>query len=297
MRNTSATNMMNDSSSSLNTKRANSRGFETMTPLPNYFVPTEKTVLLGRGKKILSHSGNQLFKRIVETKLNAYLEAESRIDKTAILMDVIQQVRDNDPGGGFVKRNPKTGQHFEVGDFLAKEKTAQAFRDALHEYYSSSNPSKRKRRVEELANSANNDASWQVNLEYGSNKVSSHTDEQSLVQAIHHTLSAPQTLLSPETPSMRQWHSAPSSPTQKPNLDIQRTLTPPPSFARYVSLDADDENFPTKRKRQSSFLFLEGTFAELSCALVDDIQTLDDPFEPIPLDDVDEKIFDLTQIP
>ena len=268
-----------------------------MTPLPSYFVPTEKTVLLGRGKKILSHSGNQLFKLIVETQLQAYLDAESRIDKTTILMDVIQQVRDNDPGGGFVKRNPKTGQFFEVGDFLAKEKTAQAFRDALHEYYSSSNPSKRKRRVQELANSANNDTTWQAEKEVIPNTGYSLMGEQTLFEAMHH-MGSPQTIVPPETPPpTRQWHSAPNSPTQRPNLEIQRTLTPPPSFARFVSLDADDEGFSTKRKRQSSFLFLEGTFAELNSALADDIQTVEDPFEPIPLEDLDEKIFDLTQLP
>ena len=287
--------MMNDSSSSSNAKRANSRGFETMTPLPSYFVPTDKTVILGRGKKILSHPGNQLFKRIVETQLNAYLEAESRVDKTAILMDVIQQVRDNDPGGGFVKRNPKTGQHFEVGDFLAKEKTAQAFRDALHQFYSSANPSKRKRRVEELANSTNDSQNWQLKQSVNHERAPSQVGDQTLVKAMQQTFSAPQTISAPQAISERQWHSAPTSPTQRRISEIQRSFTPPPTFARYVSLDSDDEDFPTKRKRQSSFLFLDGTFAELSSAFANDEQLAEDPFEPIPLDDADENIADLTQ--
>lgn len=39
----------------------------------------------------------------------------------------------------------------EVGDFLAREKTSQTFRDALHERYKSSNVAKKKRRQEEQA--------------------------------------------------------------------------------------------------------------------------------------------------
>lgn len=42
----------------------------------------------------------------------------------------------------------------EVGDFLAREKTSQAFRDALHDRYKSSNISKKKRRQEEQARAA-----------------------------------------------------------------------------------------------------------------------------------------------
>ena len=40
---------------------------------------------------------------------------------------------------------------YEVGDFLAREKTSQAFRDVLHDKYKSSNTSKKKRRQEEQA--------------------------------------------------------------------------------------------------------------------------------------------------
>ena len=270
----------NDSSSSGRMRRINSRGFETMTPLPYNFVPTCATVLLGRGKKILSHPGNQLFKEIVSTRLNAYLDAESRLDKTAILMDVIEQVRQNNPGGGFVKQNPKTGQYFEVGDFLAKEKTAQAFRDALHEYYSSSNPSKRKRRVEESTTNAD-DKSEHSQEETQALKPASQISDQTLIQAMHRTF------------SFRRSKSAPSSPTYSATTpDFHRSATPPPSFSRLISQDnciqqENHESFSSKRKRQSSVLYL-GDLAELSSAFeaVDDACL--DPFEPIPLDMCDE---------
>jgi hypothetical protein len=63
----------------------------------------------------------------------------------------VDQVRHQSPSGGFVKQDENTGRWYEVGDFLAREKTSQAFRDALHERYKSSNVSKKNRRREEQA--------------------------------------------------------------------------------------------------------------------------------------------------
>ena len=117
-----------------------------MTLLPVHFVPSDDCVLCGRGKACKEAEGNRRFKYIVNTKLDEYLAAASRLDKTELIDQVISQVRQNCGGaGGFIKQHPDTQRWYEVGDFLAKEKTAQQFRDALHEHYSSSNPSKRVR--------------------------------------------------------------------------------------------------------------------------------------------------------
>lgn len=80
--------------------------------------------------------------------LDAYRKARSKLDKSKVLSDVVEQVRQNSPRGGFVKQDSH-GRWHEVGDFLAREKTSQAFRDALHENYKSSNVSKKKRRQQE----------------------------------------------------------------------------------------------------------------------------------------------------
>jgi hypothetical protein len=77
--------------------------------------------------------------------LDAYRKAKTKLDKSKVLSDVVEQVRLNSPRGGFVKQDAK-GRWHEVGDFLAREKTSQAFRDALHENYKSSNVAKKKRR-------------------------------------------------------------------------------------------------------------------------------------------------------
>lgn len=72
------------------------------------------------------------------------------MDKSAVLTKVVEEVRLRSPYGGFVKQDANGIWH-EVGDFLAREKTSQAFRDALHDRYKSSNVSKKKRRQEEQA--------------------------------------------------------------------------------------------------------------------------------------------------
>jgi len=82
--------------------------------------------------------------------LDEYSKAKSKLDKSGVLATVVDQIRAASPGGGFVKQDEK-GRWYEVGDFLAREKTSQAFRDALHERYKSSNVAKKKRRQEEQA--------------------------------------------------------------------------------------------------------------------------------------------------
>lgn len=116
-----------------------------MKPLAKDFSPTVDDVICGRGKKCYNHIGNERFRRRVLTMLDEYSNAKSKLDKSGVLSRVMSDVRRASPGGGFVKQD-ESGQWFEVGDFLAREKTSQAFRDALHERYKSSNISKKKRR-------------------------------------------------------------------------------------------------------------------------------------------------------
>lgn len=120
-----------------------------MTLLPEDFQPTEDDVICGRGKKCYAHIGNDRFRQRVTGMLDDYRKAKSKLDKSKVLSDVVEQVRANSPRGGFVKQDSK-GRWFEVGDFLAREKTSQAFRDALHENYKSSNVSKKKRRQQDF---------------------------------------------------------------------------------------------------------------------------------------------------
>jgi hypothetical protein len=119
-----------------------------MTPLPSNFEPGPDDVICGRGKKCYNHIGNERFRQRVMTHLEEYSLAKSKLDKSGVLSKVVDEVRQQSPNGGFVKQDEHGAWH-EVGDFLAREKTSQSFRDALHERYKSSNLSKKKRRQEE----------------------------------------------------------------------------------------------------------------------------------------------------
>jgi hypothetical protein len=122
-----------------------------MKPLPDTYVLGENDVICGRGRRCFNHIGNQRFRRMVEDSLSKYAEAGAKLEKTFIICEVVNWVRKNSPNGGFVKKDPVNGRFFEVGDFLAREKTSQAFRDALHDQYKSSNAAKKKRRISEQA--------------------------------------------------------------------------------------------------------------------------------------------------
>jgi hypothetical protein len=136
-----------------------------MTPLADDFEPGIEDVICGRGKKCYTHIGNERFRERVLTFLDEYSLAKSKLDKSGVLSKVVDQVRQFSPKGGFVKQDAN-GKWHEVGDFLAREKTSQAFRDALHDRYKSSNLSKKKRRQEEQAKVAANPFSKVVRSEF-----------------------------------------------------------------------------------------------------------------------------------
>jgi len=117
--------------------------------LPSDYNPDINDVLMGRGKKCFEHVGNERFRSLVASKLDEYSSATAKKDKTNILLSIVSQVRMRSPKGGFIKQDSTTGLWFEVGDFLAREKVSQAFRDALHNCYRSSNEFKKKRKREQ----------------------------------------------------------------------------------------------------------------------------------------------------
>jgi hypothetical protein len=120
---------------------------QSMALLPAGFVPGDDDVICGRGRNCFNHSGNVRFRAIVTGYLDQYSKSTSKMEKSFILSDIVAKVRKSSPnGGGFVKKCPETKRFYEIGCFLAREKTSQAFRDALHDQYKSSNSAKKKRR-------------------------------------------------------------------------------------------------------------------------------------------------------
>jgi hypothetical protein len=83
------------------------------------FVPGDSDVICGRGSECVNHLGNSRFRVFVESQLESYTQAKSKIEKSAVIADTVNIIRRNSPYGGFVKKDLMSGQYYEVGDFVA----------------------------------------------------------------------------------------------------------------------------------------------------------------------------------
>ena len=51
-----------------------------------------------------------------------YVAAKSKHDKTNVIASLVDKVRRDSPGGGFLKKDTKTGLWYEIGDDRARDK-------------------------------------------------------------------------------------------------------------------------------------------------------------------------------
>jgi hypothetical protein len=114
--------------------------------LPESFHPSEQDVICGRGRKIFMHIGNERFRKLVAGRLQEYSSTSTKLEKSRIICEMVVHVRTNNPHGGFVKMSTEDGRWYQLRDFLSREKTSQAFRDALSGQYRSTTESKKLRR-------------------------------------------------------------------------------------------------------------------------------------------------------
>jgi hypothetical protein len=110
--------------------------------LPANFIPTESTVICGRGKACTTSIGNRRLKSIVNSFLKPYSKAENKLDKSVIVSSIVGAIKRG--GGNFVKY--EDGIWWEVDDAFAREKIGCMLRDYLHTQYRSSAKAKVARR-------------------------------------------------------------------------------------------------------------------------------------------------------
>jgi len=115
--------------------------------LPDTFTPSPNEVIVGRGKKIATHAGNQRLKSLVHDRLEEYEHANDKTHKTYIISQIFHEIRRSSSVGGFVKRDALSGSWYSVRDPTARTNIAQSFRDALHDVYRSSKASKQRKRL------------------------------------------------------------------------------------------------------------------------------------------------------
>jgi hypothetical protein len=81
--------------------------------------PGPYDVVCARGSEARNHVGNRRFRDLIKSNIDRYSQAATKIEKSSIVSAVIDAIRRDSPGGGFVKEID--GKYFEVGDHAARE--------------------------------------------------------------------------------------------------------------------------------------------------------------------------------
>lgn len=103
------------------------------TTIKRVRTPHAHDVLSGRGGSINSHTGNIQFRKWVAVRKNDYNLAVNKSDKARVAREVIALVKNQDPPGRFLQRDPTSpGTHafwVELDDEKMMAKTSQALRE------------------------------------------------------------------------------------------------------------------------------------------------------------------------
>jgi hypothetical protein len=92
--------------------------------------PNENDVLCGRGGRINSHAGNVQFRDVINSRKKEYLAPSTKkLEKAHIAAAIVNDIRNMDPPGRFLKEDRDTGLWFDIGDAKAIKKTGQALRE------------------------------------------------------------------------------------------------------------------------------------------------------------------------
>lgn len=135
------------------------KAFVFKTMLPEDFEPTPYTVICGRGRKCADAIGNRRLQVIAQMFIAKYSQARKKEEKTLIVTDILEIVRDAAPEArfAFVRECKENGRWYEVENIHAREKVGTVLRDCLHSKYRSSTKSKLARRKQRKAIQANQD--------------------------------------------------------------------------------------------------------------------------------------------
>lgn len=111
--------------------------------------PTPSTVVIGKGKVPRKAPGNFRLRSLVQTKLDQYVNAKSKMVKSSIVTNIFVAIRDTsfiEGGPAFVRYDGRS--YSVVTESAAREKITSLFRDSLHDQYKSSSKNKvAKRRI------------------------------------------------------------------------------------------------------------------------------------------------------
>lgn len=124
------------------------------TILPEDYEPSSISIICGRGKGSYQSDGNVHFRALIKSNLERYKEAPGRLEKSFVVSEVLNMIRESCPVGAFVKY--ENGRWYDLDDSVCREKVGSLFRDNLHETYKSSSKNKRDRKRAPLSTEQQN---------------------------------------------------------------------------------------------------------------------------------------------
>jgi hypothetical protein len=77
--------------------------------------------------------GNKRFRDLIGRYAPHYVTATTKLEKTQVIAAVIDKVRTDSPGGGFVKKDFYSGRWHEIGNEKARDKVGHAIRKAAED--------------------------------------------------------------------------------------------------------------------------------------------------------------------
>lgn len=107
--------------------------FADNTPLRYDFQPGFTDVICSRGRRAFEHEGNKRFRCIIESHVEEYKQSNSRVDKSLVVIGIVDMIRHQlTPGGRFVRFCKKNKCYIDIGDNLAREKVGHALRELIN---------------------------------------------------------------------------------------------------------------------------------------------------------------------
>jgi hypothetical protein len=115
--------------------------------LPIYFSPHSYSVICGRGKVRSSTMGNRFLLSVAGRYMLKYSRAlHSKKEKSSIVSDILEIVRDGCPGGRGAFIRTEKNRWIELSELDARDKISSVMRNVLHNEYRSSTKSKMAKR-------------------------------------------------------------------------------------------------------------------------------------------------------
>jgi hypothetical protein len=100
--------------------------------LPGNYKPSSLDVICGRGVEYFSHSGNRIFRQTIANHLDRYTSAKTKFEKSAIVLEVANEVRFNHGQPcRFVRWCYEQQRWFEISREAVRQKVGQTLRETL----------------------------------------------------------------------------------------------------------------------------------------------------------------------